>query len=95
MSLEKAGWYLEPLLHEASPSVDGNINISQENKLWTSAHAFASPSLSSFPEIEPSYGNRSLASRYILLKLNVQFCIFAKLCNLQFVVNGCFEEMTK
>ncbi|KAI8544658.1 hypothetical protein RHMOL_Rhmol08G0312700 [Rhododendron molle] len=65
VSLEKAGWYLEPLSHEASPSADGNNNISRENKLWTSAPAFAAPSSSLFPEIEPSHGNRRLASRTV------------------------------
>ncbi|KAF7135896.1 hypothetical protein RHSIM_Rhsim08G0236800 [Rhododendron simsii] len=65
VSLEKAGWYLEPLSHGVSPSADGNNNISREDKLWTSAPAFAAPSSSLFPEIKPSHGNRSLASRAV------------------------------
>ncbi|XP_058222016.1 midasin-like isoform X2 [Rhododendron vialii] len=65
VSLEKAGWYIEPLLHEGSPSFDGNLAVSQENRLWTSTSAFAAPSSSMFLDLEPSHWNRRSASRIV------------------------------
>ncbi|KAF7137371.1 hypothetical protein RHSIM_Rhsim07G0217300 [Rhododendron simsii] len=73
VSLEKAGWYIEPLSHEGSPSFDGNLGVSQENGLWTSTSAFAAPSSSMFIDLEPSHRNRRLASRYMFLTLNGHF----------------------
>ncbi|KAI8548545.1 hypothetical protein RHMOL_Rhmol07G0280600 [Rhododendron molle] len=65
VSLEKAGWYIEPLSHEGSPSFDGNLGVSQENRLWTSTSAFAAPSSSMFLDLEPSHRNRRSASRTV------------------------------
>ncbi|KAG5541983.1 hypothetical protein RHGRI_021724 [Rhododendron griersonianum] len=65
VSLEKAGWYIEPLSHEGSPSFDGNLGVSQKNRLWTSTSAFAAPSSSMFLDLEPSHRNRRSASRTV------------------------------
>ncbi|GFY97181.1 midasin-like protein [Actinidia rufa] len=62
VSLEKAGWHLESFDHEKLGSVCGNIDFNHEYILRTSAPAFAALSSSKLHVIEPSSGNRSLAT---------------------------------